>query len=199
MPARSLDELYDEKLLLILDAERQALDAYPFLVDAVQSRELRDAMRLHMEQTERQVERLEALVGDVTGDKRCIAMTALIEEAQATLGEIEDADTRDAFLIGAAQAIEHHEIASYGTACAWARELGRDEDLTELEAILAEEKETDVLLTELAEGRVNREAAAGEREVALDAADERAARQERGAARGDLRRERDMEDDAEAR
>ena len=176
MPANSLQDLYQNKLQLILDAEQQALQAYPQIMEAAQHQELRQSLQRHMQQTQQQVEQLQPLTmqgnGGAQGEQRCQSMTALIDEARQMLGQIQDADTRDAFIIGAAQAMEHHEIASYGTAKAWAQELGRDEDVQVLDRILSQEKETDQLLTQLAERQVNEQAAQSDREVPMSSGSE---------------------------
>jgi ferritin-like metal-binding protein YciE len=150
---------------MILDAEQQGLQAYPQMLEVVQHEELRQSMQTHMQQTQQQVEQLQQLMQQQggqsqQGDQRCISMQALLQEAQQMVGQIQDPDTRDAFVICAAQSIEHHEIAAYGTARAWASQLGRDQDVQVLEQILDQEKQTDMLLTQLAERRVNQEAAA---------------------------------------
>ena len=93
-------------------------------------------------------------------------MRALIEEAQTTLASVEDPDTIDAYIIGAQQAIEHHEIAAYGTARSWARQLELADDATSLQRTLDEEGEANELLSIIAEQRVNERASKGvEREV----------------------------------
>jgi ferritin-like metal-binding protein YciE len=164
MPVDSLQDLYQQKLQMILDAEQQGLQAYPQMLEMVQHQELRQAMQTHMQQTQQQVEQLQQLQqgGQSTqGGQRCVSMQALIQEAQQLVQQVQDPDTRDALLICSAQAIEHHEIAAYGTARAWARQLGRDQDVRVLEQILDQEKQTDTLLTQLAERRVNQEAAQG--------------------------------------
>jgi ferritin-like metal-binding protein YciE len=163
MPVNSLQELYQTKLQLILDAEQQGLQAYPQMLPQVGNPELRQALETHMQQTQQQVQQLQQLVGQGGqggGQQKCMSMQALIQEAQQMVGQIQDRDTRDAYLIGAAQAIEHHEIASYGTARAWAQQLGRQQDVQVLEQILQQEKQTDELLSRLAESRVNQQAAA---------------------------------------
>ena len=178
MAAQSLQDLYMSKLQLIYDAEHQALEAYPLLLPQVQHQQLRQAMETHVQQTRDQVRKLEQLFASagLRGGQRqqCASMRALIQETQQMLGQIQDPATRDAFLIGASQAVEHHEIASYGTARTWAQQLGRDQDARILEGILAEEKQADELLTQVAEGLVNRDAARGDREVARGAQSDRA-------------------------
>ena len=95
-------------------------------------------------------------------------MRALIEEAQTTLSSAEDPDTIDAYIIGAQQAIEHHEIAAYGTARSWAQQLGLEGDSTSLQRTLDEEGEANELLSIIAEQRVNERASKGvEREVGV--------------------------------
>ena len=121
MPATSLQDLYTQKLQLLLDAEQQGLSAMPQLVQQVQNEQLRTALQQHHRQTEQQVERLQQLIGNRQGgqsmqNSECISMRALIQEAQTLLPNIQDPDTIDAFIIGAQQAVEHHEIAAYGTA-----------------------------------------------------------------------------------
>ena len=91
---------------------------------------------------------------------KCEAMEGLVEEAKDIIDSIDAGPVRDAALIGGAQQVEHYEIASYGTLCALARQLGHDEALALLETSLEEEKATDVKLTEMAEGGANQEAAA---------------------------------------
>ena len=95
-------------------------------------------------------------------------MRALIEETESTLSTIQDPDTIDAYIIGAQQAIEHHEIAAYGTARAWAQQLGLDDDATALQRTLDEEGQANELLSRIAEERVNERASKGaEREVGI--------------------------------
>ena len=167
MAAKSLNDLYLQKLQLLLDAEEQGLQAMPQLAQRVQSPELRKALETHRRQTEEHVRRLQQLAQrraqgpENTPSNGCVSMRALIEEAQTILPMIKDADTSDAFIIGAQQAVEHHEIASYGTARTWARQLGYDEDANLLQRTLDEEGETDELLTQIAERSVNREASRG--------------------------------------
>ena len=170
MPATSLQDLYTQKLQLLLDAEQQGLSAMPQLVQQVQNEQLRTALQQHHRQTEQQVQRLQQLMGSRQSgqsmqNNECISMRALIQEAQMMLPNIQDSDTIDAFIIGAQQAIEHHEIAAYGTARTWAQQLGFDEDADLLQETLDEEGETDHKLTELAERAINIEALTGDREV----------------------------------
>ena len=156
MPARSLNDLYLQKLQLLLDAEQQGLQAMPQLAQRVQNPQLREALETHRRQTEQHVERLQRMVGsrgqgaENIPANGCISMRALIEEAQTILPNIQDPDTIDAFIIGAQQAVEHHEIAAYGTARTWAQTLGFDEDADLLQQTLDEEGEADELRQMLA-------------------------------------------------
>jgi ferritin-like metal-binding protein YciE len=188
MPATSLDDLYSQQLQLLLDAEQQGLDAMPQLVQTVHDPKLRDALQMHRRQSEEHVRRLERLIEArrrSVPNRECVSMRALIEETQSTLATIEDPDTIDAYVIGAQQAIEHHEIASYGTARTWAQELGYDEDADLLQQTLDEEGNADQMLTQIAERRVNREASQGaDREVGI------ASGQGDRASRGDATRKR---------
>ena len=163
MPTSSLQDLLATKLQMIYDAEQQGLEAMPLMAQQLSNPELQQAFETHRTQTQQQVQRLESLfqqMGQSPQRQECTSMRALIQEAQQTLGQIDDPSTRDAFLIGAQQAIEHHEIAAYGTARAWARQLGQTEAADLLQQTLAEEEQTDKLLSQLAEQMVNRQAAA---------------------------------------
>ena len=190
MPATSLDDLYLQKLQLVLEAEEQGLDAIPQLAQMVRDTKLRDMLQTHRRQSQEHVRRLEQLIaarGRRAPKEECVSMRALIEEAQDTVAMIEDPDTIDAFVIGAQQAIEHHEIAAYGTARSWARQLGLDADVDVLQKTLDEEREADELLSTIAEGRVNERAAQGaEREVGIASGGRADQSQQREQSRGDL-------------
>jgi ferritin-like metal-binding protein YciE len=171
MAATSLQDLYNQKLQLLLDAEQQGLDAMPQLAERVHDDTLRDALQRHRGQTQEQAQRLQQLLTnrELSGRRReCTSMRALIDEARSTLETIEDPNTIDAYVIGAQQAIEHHEIAAYGTARTWARHLGHDRDAALLQRSLDEEGDADKQLTKIAEQRVNERATRGtEREVGV--------------------------------
>ena len=163
MPLNSMQDLAVHKLQLIYDAENQALQAYPQIVGAVSSPELQHGLQQHMEQTQNQVQRLEQIfqqLGQTPGGQTCISMQGLIQEAQQLIQEGGAPEVLDAAIIGAAQAIEHHEIAAYGTARTIAQQLGMNEAAQLLEQTLDEEKQTDARLTQLAEQSVNQKAQA---------------------------------------
>jgi ferritin-like metal-binding protein YciE len=119
------------------------------------------AFEEHLEQTREHVQRLEQVCADLDikpKGKKCVGMEGLIEEGKELLSADSDPDVLDAALIGAAQKVEHYEIAAYGTICAHAKELGHREAAQLLAQTLQEEKRSDERLTQLAESRVNVEA-----------------------------------------
>jgi ferritin-like metal-binding protein YciE len=171
MPATSLGDLYLQKLKLILDAEHQGVDAMPQFAQIVRDAKVHDALQAHRSQSQEHVRRLERLIemrGRAVQNRECVSMRALIEEAQSTLATIVDPDTIDAYVIGAQQAIEHYEIASYGTVRSWAQQLGFDDDANVLQKTLDEEGDANELLSRIAMERVNERAVQGaEREVGI--------------------------------
>lgn len=171
MPATSLGDLYLQQLRLILDAEQQGIDAMPHFAQSVHDGKLRDALQAHRSQSQEHARRLERLIemrGRAVPNRECVSMRALIEEAQSTLATIEDPDAIDAYVIGAQQAIEHYEIASYGTVRSWAQQLGFEDDANVLQKTLDEEGDANELLSRIAMERVNERAAQGaEREVGI--------------------------------
>lgn len=126
------------------------------------SQELSQAIEQHLAETEEQVTRLERIFKFLDMEpkgKKCPGIEGLLEEGKEILEEAEDPDTLDAGLLAAAQAVEHYEISRYGTLIAWAEELGMREVVPLLKQTLAEEKNADKLLSQLAESKLNREAA----------------------------------------
>ena len=151
-----LDELAD-----LLDAEQQLVKALPGMIEAAESDELRSAIESHLQETQTHVQRLKEAVtslGDSLEQKSCEAMRGLITEAKRLGEEFDGSPALDAVLISAAQKVEHYEIASYGTVCEWARQMGHQQVLELLEETLAEEKAADEKLTEIAENLANAEA-----------------------------------------
>ena len=164
MPVNTLHDLYLVKLQMIYDAEQQGVQATTLLAQSVTNPELRQGLERHAAQTQQQLQRLEQLfqlegMGPIP--RECTSFRALVTEAQTMMSEIQDPTTLDAYVVAAQQAAEHHEIAAYGTARAWAQELGRTEAVALLEQTLEEEKHADRLLTQVAERRVNQEADEG--------------------------------------
>jgi ferritin-like metal-binding protein YciE len=162
MKLKTLEDLYLEELRDIYDAEAQLVKALPTFAKTASSDELRNAFEDHLEQTKEQVGRLEQIFknndASVKG-KKCKGMAGLIEEGKELAEEDAEPDVLDAGLIAAAQRIEHYEIAVYGCLVTYARLLEKEDDADLLEQSLDEEKETDELLTEIAESTINIEAA----------------------------------------
>ena len=161
MSAENLHEVFIEELKDIYNAEQQLVKALPKMAKAATSESLEGAITEHLEQTKEQVARLEEIFRslDLTArGKHCLAMGGLIEEGKEVIEDDLEDMVRDAALIGAAQKVEHYEIASYGTLIAHARLLGYDKAVTLLQQTLEEEKQTDQNLTELAESEVNLDA-----------------------------------------
>ncbi|RQP07405.1 MAG: ferritin-like domain-containing protein [Paracoccus sp. BP8] len=161
MPDKVLDDLFHDTLKDIYYAERQILKALPKMARGAQSERLREAFEQHREQSETHVERLQQvfeLLGKPARGKTCPAIDGIIEEGEEVLAAFKGAPALDAGLIAAAQAVEHYEIARYGTLRQWARQLGLKEAAALLEQTLEEESQTDELLTEIAESEANRDA-----------------------------------------
>jgi ferritin-like metal-binding protein YciE len=162
MAVRSLENLLIDELRDLLSAERQITKALPKMAKAASSEELRAGFEEHLTQTQGQIARLEQafeILGHTARAKKCVAMEGLIEEGKEFLEEEMEPSVMDAALIAAAQKVEHYEIASYGSARTWAREVGQDQVAELLQATLDEETETDRKLSKLAEALVNQQAA----------------------------------------
>ena len=156
-----LEELLIDELKDLYSAENQIVKALPKMAKAASAPELKRAFERHLEETKRQVERLnqigEQLEIRLTG-KKCKGMEGLIEEGKEIIEEDLDEDATDAGLIGAAQKVEHYEIAAYGTARTHASLLGYNKVAKLLQQTLDEEGNTDKKLTALAESVINVEA-----------------------------------------
>lgn len=162
MKTGTLEDLLTDELKDLYSAENQIIKALPKMAKTAQSQELRMAFEEHLEQTREQARRLEQAceeLGVSPKGKKCVGMEGLIEEGKEVMEEELDMDTIDAGLIGAAQKVEHYEMAAYGTAAAHARQLGFNSVVRLLDKTLQEEKTTDEKLTKLAENMVNVQAA----------------------------------------
>jgi ferritin-like metal-binding protein YciE len=151
---QGLRELYIEELKDLYNAENQLVKALPKMAKAASSDELRQGFEDHLEQTKGHVQRLEKIfqaLGESPKGKKCKAMEGLVEEGSEVMEEDFEGALMDAAIIGAAQRVEHYEIAAYGTVCAFAQELGETEQNSLLNETLQEEKETDEKLTQLAQ------------------------------------------------
>ena len=169
MPAKTkeLNDLFHDMLKDVFHAEKQLVRALPKMARAANSDQLRQAFETHKEETQGQIERLEQvfeIFGKRAQGKPCEAMQGLVAEGQEIMEEFEDSPALDAGLISAAQAVEHYEIARYGTLRTWAQQLGLQDAAKLLEQTLEEEKKTDVLLTKMAESVANKKAESGQEE-----------------------------------
>src|ERR1700689_450984 len=152
MADKTFKQLYIDELKDLYNAENQLLKALPKMAKAATSEDLSAGFEEHLEQTKGHVERLETIfkqLGENPKGKKCKGMEGLIEEGSEAIEEYEG-PVRDAALIGAAQRVEHYEMAGYGTVRAMAEVLGENKHVSLLEKTLEEEKETDEKLTQLA-------------------------------------------------
>ncbi len=164
MPAqpKTLDDLFLDTLKDIYYAEKQILKALPKMAKAANAPELKQAFETHLDQTEGHVERLTGvfdIIGKAPRGKTCDAILGIIEEGKGIIEEFEGSPALDAGLVAAAQAVEHYEIARYGTLKAWAQQLGLKEAVRLLDQTLGEEEKTDQLLTKLGTTSINKQAA----------------------------------------
>jgi ferritin-like metal-binding protein YciE len=162
---KTLQDLFHDTLKDIYFAEKKILSALPKMAKAAESDELKAAFEKHEGQTEQHVERLEQVFEEIDAKpkgKTCDAIMGIIAEGEEVMKEYKGTPALDAGLLAAAQAVEHYEISRYGTLITWANELGLDNASKLLKQTLAEEKETDETLSELAESSVNEHAQAAE-------------------------------------
>src|SRR6201993_3832672 len=168
MQKDSLRELYVNELKDLYNAETQLVKALPKMAKAASNAELRRGFEEHLRQTSEHVSRLEQIfemLGEKATGKKCLGMEGLVKEGAETMSEDYEDAAKDAAIIGAAQRVEHYEIAGYGTVRAFAELLGENEHVSLLEQTLEEEKQTDEKLTQLAE-QINVEA--GQREEGIE-------------------------------
>lgn len=162
MKTANLEQMFHDQLRDVYYAERKILRALPKMARATQSQELKAAFEKHRGETEAQIERLQQvfeLLGKRAQGKTCPAIDGIIEEGEEVMESYKGSPALDAGLIASAQAVEHYEIARYGTLRSWAGVLGMTEAVELLQATLAEETATDEALTSLADSSVNEEAA----------------------------------------
>jgi ferritin-like metal-binding protein YciE len=155
---KDLRELFHDTLKDIYFAEKKILTALPKMAKAAQSENLKAAFEKHEGETEQHVARLEQVfetIDEAPKGKTCDAIMGIIEEGQEVMKEYKGTAALDAGLLAAAQAVEHYEMARYGTLKCWASELGLNAAVKLLDATLTEEKKTDADLTKIAEGEVN--------------------------------------------
>lgn len=179
----SLRQLYVDELRDLYNAETQLVKALPKMAKASSHSELRQAFEEHLRQTSEQVSRLEQIfdmLEEKPTGKKCLGMDGLVKEGAETMKEDYDDSVMDAAIIGAAQRVEHYEIAGYGTVRTFAELLGEEEHVSLLEQTLSEEKETDEKLTQLAE-QINSEATEGEPEMESETTRSRSGKSRRAA------------------
>jgi len=158
----TMNDLFVHQLKDIYYAEKRILVALPKMIDKTSSPELRQGFEKHLMETKNHVTRLEQVFkmhGVEPKAVTCPAIDGIIKEADEVAGDIADKKVLDAGLIAAGQAVEHYEMARYGTLIAWAKQLGRSDCASVLQKNLDEEKAADQALTQIAESQVNRAAA----------------------------------------
>jgi ferritin-like metal-binding protein YciE len=160
---QTMDDLLLHGLKDIYYAENQIVKSLPRLIDKATNRDLTKGLRDHLEETKNQIARLDQVfskLGQEPKGVKCPAIDGLISEADEVAGEVSDKDVLDAAIVGAAQSVEHYEIARYGTLIAWAEAVGHDDIVRLLNTNLNEEKAADKKLSTVAVRKgVNRKAA----------------------------------------
>ena len=163
MAIENLHGLFVHTLQDVYFAEQLIVKKLPKMAEKAASQQLRMSFETHLAETKEQVNRLEQvfeILGEKAKAEECPAIEGITEEAEELIKGIKDPETRDAAMLASAQAVEHYEIARYGTLVAWAEEMGHTEVIPLLRKTLDEEKATDAKLSQLAESRLNKKAAA---------------------------------------
>ncbi len=166
MKDAKFEDLFQEELKDMYDAEKQIVKALPKMIAASSSPELAAALQEHLQETQEQVKRLERVfesMGEQPGGKTCEGMQGLLREGEKMITEMAKSPVLDAGIIGAAQKVEHYEISAYGTARTMAEMLGQADAAELLDETLEEEKAADEKLTEIAEAIM-----AGDADVEMD-------------------------------
>lgn len=159
---KDLEGLFKHFLRDMYYAENKVLKALPDMAKKAGSSDLRQAFEHHMKETKGQIANLEKVFKTLElkpSGETCDAINGILAEGKDIMKECKDADTRDAGMIGAAQAVEHYEISRYGTMIAWAKQLGLHEPASLLQKNLDQEYAADENLSKLAESSLNRQAA----------------------------------------
>ena len=158
----TMDDLFLHTLQDIYYAENQIVKSLPTMIDKASDGQLKQGLRMHLDETKEHCRRLEQVFQSLGKDAKgvdCPAIDGIIEETEEIAGEVDDKQVLDAALVAAAQAVEHYEITRYGTLVAWSKLLGRSDIARLLAANLKQEKATDKKLTMMAESKINRRAA----------------------------------------
>ncbi len=161
MAISNLNDLFVHLLKDIYYAEKQIVKALPDMISKADSSELSKLFSAHKAETENQIKRLEKVfdkLGETAKGEKCPAIEGILKETRELMDEVDDADTLDAAMIAAAQAVEHYEITRYGTIISYADTLGHDECVNILRDTLAEETDADSKLNRLAEDKLNKQA-----------------------------------------
>ena len=158
---KSMDDLFVHQLKDIYYAEKRIVGALPKMIDKASSAALKQGLQMHLEETRTHVTRLEevfSMHGVEPDSVKCPAIDGIIEEADEVAGDVDSKSVLDAAIIASAQAVEHYEMARYGTLIAWAKQLGHSDCASVLQQTLEEEMAADQKLTLLAEGGINQAA-----------------------------------------
>jgi ferritin-like metal-binding protein YciE len=158
---KGMNELLLNFMQDVYYAERQILKALPKMAKAAENEQLKQALTHHREETQGQVERLEKAfdaLGKRARAKTCEAINGIIEEGEEVVEEFPAGSVRDAGILASAQAVEHYEMARYGTIIAWAKGCGEAEVQKLMQETLEEEKNADKLLTDIALKEINKQA-----------------------------------------
>ncbi len=164
MQTKTLEAAFEDTLKDLYYAERQILKALPDMIGSAQSQDLKDGLENHLQETEGQVGRLEqvfGIIGKQVQGKTCPAIDGILQEGAEGMKEYAGSQAVDSVIVAAGQAVEHYEMARYGTLCAWGSLLGYDAAVPLLEQTLEEEKMADEALSTVAEN-VNQIAMAAE-------------------------------------
>lgn len=151
----NLKELFLEEINIILDGEKQIVRGLPNLIKAAESKELKDGLKKHLEETKGHVDRLKKICkmcGETENNARCPSIESMIQECDEAVNQFPASPLRDAAIICKAQKIEHYEIATYGTLCTFAKQLDLSDAADLLHETLNEEKSADKSLTKACEG-----------------------------------------------
>ncbi|MCI5075318.1 DUF892 family protein [Oricola sp.] len=162
MTVKNLSDLFEHTLQDVFFAENFIHKNLPTMIEKSSNPSLKKLFKDHLAETEGQIERLKKVfeaIGKKPEGEECPAIEGIVKEAEELIDEIKDAETLDAALIAAAQAVEHYEITRYGTLLTWAKLLGHDEAISLLRDNIEEEKSADSKLTRLAEDKLNKKAA----------------------------------------
>lgn len=184
MQKSSLQDLYVDELRDLYNAETQLVKALPKMAKAAANDQLRDAFEEHLRQTTEHVSRLEQIfeqLEEKPSGKKCLGMEGLVKEGSETLKQDYTEEVKDAAIIGAAQRVEHYEMAGYGTVKAFAELLGENHHVSLLARTLEEEKQADHKLTQLAE-QISPQAAQAQTGASARAAETRSASKSKHAA-----------------